>query len=304
MLDVALMIEGQDGLTWERWQRIAQIAEDNGFAGLFRSDHYANPNPPDKESLECWVSLTWLAGHTSRIEFGPLVSPMSFRHPAMLARMAAAVDDLSGGRLRLGLGAGWNEPEHSKFGVELLERGPRFVRYREGVEVISRLLHSDQPVSFEGQFYRLKDAVLLPRPKRRGGPPIVIGGNGPQRTLRMAARYAQEWNAVYQTPERFKELSARLDSLIHESGHQLAHVRRTMMTGIRFGRTPAEVEARLGGRPADELRQRGAIVGTPEQIRDQLAELEAAGVQRVMLQWLDLDDFEGMTALGKSVCSA
>jgi F420-dependent oxidoreductase-like protein len=302
MMDVALMIEGQDGLTWERWQRIARIAEDNGFAALYRSDHYTNPNPPDKESLECWVSLTWLATHTSRIEFGPLVSPMSFRHPAMLARVAAAVDDLSGGRLRLGLGAGWNQAEHTKFGVELLERGPRFVRYREGVEVISRLLQSDAPVTFEGQFYQLNEAVLLPRPKRHGGPPIVIGGNGPQRTLLMAARYAAEWNAVYQAPARFKELSAMLDGYLRDFGRQPSDVKRTMMTGIRFGRTASELEARLAGRPADELRQRGAIVGTPEQIKDQLPELTAAGVQRVMLQWLDLDDTDGMTALGKSVC--
>jgi F420-dependent oxidoreductase-like protein len=301
MIDVALMVEGQDGLTWQRWELIARIAEDNGFAALHRSDHYANPNPPDKESLECWVSLTWLASHTSRIEFGPLVSPMSFRHPAMLARMAAAVDDLSNGRLRLGLGAGWNQAEHTRFGVDLLERGPRFVRYREGVEVISRLLQSDQPVSFEGQFFQLRDALLLPRPKRKSGPPIVIGGNGPRRTLRLAARYAQEWNGVYQTPRRFKELNATLDSYLSELGRQPGDVKRTMMTGIRFGRTPSEVGARLAGRPADELRQRGAVVGTGEQVRDQLAELESVGVERVMLQWLDLDDTDGMAALGQAL---
>jgi F420-dependent oxidoreductase-like protein len=301
MIEVALMIEGQDGLTWERWQRIARIAEDNGFAALYRSDHYTNPNPPDKESLECWVSLTWLASHTSRIEFGPLVSPMSFRHPAMLARMAAAVDDLSNGRLRLGLGAGWNQAEHTKFGVELLERGPRFRRYREGVELITRLLQSDQPVTLEGQYYALNEAMLLPRPKRRGGPPIVIGGNGANLTLKLAARFADEWNAVYQQPSRFAELSAALDGFLQAEGRAPSDVKRTMMTGIRFGQTPSEVEAKLAGRSSEELRQRGAIVGTREQIRDQLAELEAVGVQRVMLQWLDLDDFDGMAELGRAV---
>ena len=114
MLEIALMIEGQMGLTWPRWQRIVQAAEDLGFAGLYRSDHFTNGNPPDQASLELWVSLTWLADHTRRIEFGPLATPVSFRHPVMTARMAMAVDDLSGGRLRLGLGAGWQEREDRK----------------------------------------------------------------------------------------------------------------------------------------------------------------------------------------------
>jgi F420-dependent oxidoreductase-like protein len=301
MIDVALMIEGQDGLTWERWQRIARIAEDTGFAALYRSDHFTNPSGADKDSLECWASLTWLASHTTRIEFGPLVSPMSFRHPPMLARTAAAVDDLSAGRLRLGLGAGWQEAEHTKFGLPLLDRGPRFARFTEGVEVISRLLQSDTPVTFDGDYYQVRDAVLLPRPNRNGGPPIVIGGNGPNRTLRLAARYAAEWNAVYQPPARFADLSALLDGYLRSEGRDPNSVRRTMMTGIRFGRTPSELEARLGGRPADELRSRGALVGTPEEIKDQLAALEAVGVQRVMLQWLDLENTEGMVALGQAL---
>ena len=140
MIEVALMIEGQDGLTWERWKRFVQIAEEMGFAGLYRSDHYTNANPPDKESLETWISLAWLASQTERIEFGPLVSPLSFRDPTMLARMAVAVDDLSGGRLVLGLGAGWQEREHRKFGWDLLDIAPRFQRFEEGLEIITRLI--------------------------------------------------------------------------------------------------------------------------------------------------------------------
>ena len=107
MLEIAIMLEGQNGLNWSHWQRLAEAVEQLGFAGLYRSDHYTNASPPDKDSLELWVSLTWLASHTNRIEFGPLVSPVSFRHPTMTARMATAVDDLSGGRLTLGVGAGW-----------------------------------------------------------------------------------------------------------------------------------------------------------------------------------------------------
>jgi alkanesulfonate monooxygenase SsuD/methylene tetrahydromethanopterin reductase-like flavin-dependent oxidoreductase (luciferase family) len=167
-MDIALMVEGQDGLTWPRWQRLARAAEDFGFAGLYRSDHYTNGGPPDKESLELWVALTWLASHTTRLAFGPIVSPVSFREPTMTARMAAAVDDLAGGRLQLGLGAGWQEREHQKFGFDLLEVGPRFARFEEGLEVISRLLRSDEPVSFAGDYYTLREAVLLPRPGAPG----------------------------------------------------------------------------------------------------------------------------------------
>src|SRR5260221_13063670 len=117
--EIALMIEGQDGLNWDCWQGIARTAEDAGFVGLYRSDHFTNPRGPYKDSLECWTSLTWLASHTSRLDFGPLVSPVSFRHPSMLVRMAAAVDELSGGRLQFGIGAGWQEREHTNYSYHL-----------------------------------------------------------------------------------------------------------------------------------------------------------------------------------------
>ena len=154
MIEVAIMVEGQNGLNWKRWQRIASAVEASGYTGLYRSDHYTNANPPDLDSLECWVSLTWLASHTQRIEFGPLVSPISFRHPTQIARMAAAVDDLSEGRLTLGIGAGWQEREHKNYGWDLLPIKARFNRLEEGLEVISRLLKSDQPVDFSGEYYQ------------------------------------------------------------------------------------------------------------------------------------------------------
>src|SRR5712692_7948254 len=150
MIELAIMIEGQNGLNWERWKRIARAVEDWGFVGLYRSDHYTNANPPDLDSLECWVSLAWLATNTRRIQFGQLVSPLSFRHPTMLARMARDVDDLSGGRLTLGLGAGWQEREHKNYGWELLELKERFERFREGVQVVTSLLVSDAPINFSG----------------------------------------------------------------------------------------------------------------------------------------------------------
>lgn len=300
-IDLALMIEGQNGLTWSRWQRLAQAAEDLGFAGLYRSDHFTNANPPEKESLELWVSLTWLASHTRRIEFGPLVSPVSFRHPAMTARMAAAVDDLSGGRLQLGLGAGWQEREHSMFGFDLLEVAPRFQRFREGLEVVTRLLRSDIPVTWIGEYYQLREAILLPRPQRPGGPPIVIGGNGEQRTLPLIAQYADEWNAVFVPPARFAELNAKLDSLLDEAGRPRHAVRRSLMIGSVFGRDEHEVERLLVGRDRQQLRARGILVGVADEIVEQIQALAAVGVQRIMVQWLDLDDVDRLEAFATRV---
>jgi F420-dependent oxidoreductase-like protein len=303
VLEVAIMIEGQDGIDWTRWQRLARAVEDLGYAGLYRSDHFTNPTGPVLDALELWSSLTWLAGNTDRIEFGPLVSPVSFRHPVITAWMASAVDSLASGRLQLGIGAGWQEHEHEVYGFDLLDTDRRFARFEEGLEVITRLLRSDEPVSFDGEFYRLRDAVLLPRSPRPGGPPIIIGGNGPKRTLPLAMRYADEWNAVLVPPERFAELNARLDELLQEAGRPPERVRRTLMTRAVSGRTTAIVERKLAGQSADELRARGVIVGTAPEVAEQLGRLEDAGVQRVMLQWLETDDLDGLEAMAQLVMS-
>ena len=303
MPEVAIMIEGQEGLDWARWRRLARTVEDSGYAGLFRSDHFTNPTGPVLDALELWSSLTWLAENTSRIEFGPLVSPVSFRHPVITAWTASTVDNLAGGRLRLGLGAGWQEREHEAHGFDLLETGLRFARFEEGLEVVTRLLQSDEPVSFDGEFYRLRDALLKPRSPRPGGPPIVIGGNGPRRTLPLAASYADEWNAVFATPERFAELSARLDELLQEAGRPPEQVRRTLMTRAVFGRTDADVERKLAGKSADDLRDRGILVGTAPEVIEQLGRLDEAGVERVMLQWLEPDDIDGLEAMAESILS-
>jgi F420-dependent oxidoreductase-like protein len=305
-MKISLMLEGQNGLNWTRWQRIVSLAEELGFSGIYRSDHFTNANPPDLDSLELWTSLTWLASHTKRLEFGPLVSPVSFRHPTLTARMAAAVDDLSGGRLVLGVGAGWQEREHHNFGHDLLDLDERFVRFNEGVDVISLLLYSGTPVSYSGKYYQLHDAVLLPRPKRPGGPPLLIGGNGEKRTLPIAARIADEWNAVYLPPEEFTRLNLRLDELLEEWGRQPGEVRRSMMTGCVFGVDEDDVQHKVAERTqnkrdAAQLRQHGVLVGTGPEIRQQLEVLSDAGVEQVMLQWLDLDDLAGIEALSKSI---
>ena len=302
-MEIALMIEGQNGLNWDRWQKLAGLAEEKGFAGLYRSDHFTNSNPPDLDSLECWTSLTWLASHTRQIEFGQLVSPLSFRHPALLARYAVAVDDLSGGRLQFGLGAGWQQREHTTFSFDLLGVRERMDRLAEGLAIISHLLRSEQPLTFEGEYYRVYDAVLLPRPARAGGPPIVIGGNGPKRTMPLVARYADEWNALFLKKEAFLERNQLLDEMIVAAGRKPGEVRRTMMTGCYFGVSPADLKERLArrNRTLESVRAAGLVAGEGDGFVQQLEELRDAGVQRLMLQWLDLDDLDGLEALAKAV---
>jgi len=311
MVAISIMIEGQDGLTWPRWQRLVAEVEALGFAGLFRSDHFTNAQPPDKESLELIVSLAYLAGNTGRIHFGPLVAPLSFREPTLLARQAAALDDLSGGRMILGLGAGWQEREHTLFGHDLGDIPTRMGRLEEGLEVITRLLRSDEPVTYAGRFYQLNGATLLPRPQRPGGPRIMIGGNGPKRTLPLAARYADVWNATFRSPADFRTLSAQLDTLARAAGREPTSIRRTMMTGLFFGRDQATLERKVGGlrervpelagQPLDALlaylrAERNALAGSAETIAEQIAAYAAAGVEELMLQWFEMDDLEGLRA--------
>lgn len=315
MVAISLMIEGQNGLTWPHWKRLVADVEALGFAGLFRSDHFTNPRPPDKDSLEMIVSLAYVADHTQRIHFGPLVAPVSFRHPTLLARQAAALDDLSGGRMILGVGAGWQEREHSLFGHELGDIPTRMQRLAEGLEVVTQLLRSDEPVSYTGRFYQLNGATLLPRPQRPNGPTILIGGNGVKRTLPLAARYATIWNAIGLSPEAFRERCTLLDTLLQAAGRQPTEVRRTMMLPLTFANNEAELEPRVAWRHklpelADlplaqavmHIAQSGrGLVGNASQIREQIALFAQAGVDELMLQWFDLDDMAGLHTFATDV---
>jgi F420-dependent oxidoreductase-like protein len=301
MIDVGLMIEGQLGVNWARWQRLARVAEEAGYTGLYRSDHFTEPEGPHLDALELWTSLTWLATKTARISFGPVVCPVSFRDPRIAAWQAAAIHGIAPGRLRFGLGAGWMEREHEEWGFDLLGLDARFQRFTEALEIVTRLLRKQGPVSFFGEFYELDGAELVPNPVSQGTLPIVVGGNGRRRTLPLAARFADEWNGVYLSANGFRERSRLLDGLLRAAGREPDEVRRTLMTRVIFGKDEDQVTERLAGESADELRAKGQIVGTPEQIPAQLRELEAAGVQGVMLQWVDdLDDIEGIAALGQA----
>ena len=220
--------------------------------------------------------------------------------------MAAAVDDLSSGRLILGLGAGWQEREHRLYGWDLLEVPERFTRFEEALQIIRLLLQSEPPVNFQGTYFSVQGASLLPHPGRRGGPPILIGGNGEWLTLPLAARYADEWNAVYLTPQEFQQRSEKLDEYLALAGRDPTLVRRSLMTGCEFGRTLEEVKQKAalrtqGKSSVEDLRNRGVVIGTADAVIQQLSELERAGVQMVMLQWLDLDDLSGLAAFGEAV---
>lgn len=221
----------------------------------------------------------------------------------MTARMATAVDDLSGGRLVLGLGAGWQVREHEKYGYDLLEPAARFDRFEEGLEVITRLFTSDAPVTFDGKYFQLHEAILLPRPNRSGGPRIAIGGNGQKRTLPYVVRYAGEWNAVYLPAGELKSLNKHLDMLLDSANRPRESVCRSVMLGCLFGKTAEKVKQKISSsnRTYEAWRQVGAMVGSGDQIRELLHEVEQSGVQRVMLQWLDLEDLEGLADLAKEI---
>lgn len=243
-MDVSLMIEGQMGLDWPRWQRLCTEAERLGFAGLYRSDHFFDPRDPPAASLELVTSLTSLAASTERLRFGALVAPVSFRDPVMFARQGASIATLSDGRYIHGLGAGWFVPEHEAYGFALGDIPTRIDRLAEALEVTRLLLHGDGPVSFEGRFFHMRDArPASPRPERPV--PICIGGKGPKRVLPLVARYADVWNATALSLEDFRARNARLDQLLAAEGRDAAEVRRTVMTWVPIdhGEARAQLDA-------------------------------------------------------------
>lgn len=301
MVDIGLTIEGQHGLTWSHWKRIGPLVEQLGFESLFRSDHFVNPDGPLLESLELWVSLTWLAENTTDLTFGPLVTPMSFRHPVHTARMANDVDELAEGNLELAVGAGWQEREHEMFGFDLLDIPARFDRFEEGVTVIDRLLRNREPVSFDGEYFQLTEATLEPPSKQPNDVALIIGGNGESRTLPLAAEYASEWNGVHLTPAEFAELNTTLNHYLAERNRSPDEVRRSVMTHVLCGRDETELETLLDGRSRGDLRADGWIVGTPTEVAEQITAFEEAGADRVLLQWLDLGGLDRLEAMADAV---
>jgi F420-dependent oxidoreductase-like protein len=301
MAEISIMVEGQDGLSWPRWQRLVQATEDLGFDGLYRSDHFSNPQGPFLDALELWVSFTWLAANTSRIRFGAMVSPVSFRDPVLLAWQASGVDALAGGRLDIGLGAGWQEREHSAFGYDLLDLKGRFNRFEEALQVIRVLTRSSTPVSFNGEYYRLQEAQLLPRSPQVDGPPITIGGTGPKRTLPLVAKYADEWNFNNRTVEEYLELNSRLNALLDRQGRPRTAVRRSMASALSIGASDADVARKLDGRDKADLISRGHFAGTPDEVTANLQRYVDQGVDGFKIRLLDLDDISSLELLASQV---
>jgi alkanesulfonate monooxygenase SsuD/methylene tetrahydromethanopterin reductase-like flavin-dependent oxidoreductase (luciferase family) len=308
-MQVGIMIEGQEGLTWERWFRLADAAEDLGFESLCRSDHLTGlTGEPTRPSLETWTSLTALAQRTRRIRFGPMVSPLTFYHPALLAKMAHAVDRLSDGRLDLGLGAGWNEYEHAMFGLALPPLGERMDRLEQGARLI-RALDAGRPVSLDQPRYSLRNAQTHPGPAR-GRLHLVIGGRGEKRTLRLAAELADEWNVTRVDVAGFRAKRQVLAAHCAALGRDAEQIRRSLMVPWAVGRDRAEVARRIAAAraifpalPEDEAQWRAAgfLAGSPEQVAADLDEWAAAGLQRALLQTMDQEDLPGLTLFAREV---
>ncbi len=311
---LGVMIEGQEGLNWDRWRRIVRTTEDLGFESLWRSDHFFSlMGPRDRDALETFISLVHVAENSSRIRFGTLVCPMTFRHPALVARMAAGIDQLSGGRFILGIGAGWNVPEHEAFGLTFPPLKQRMDALEEGARVI-RALWSEDVASFAGKVYTLKEARLNPKPVQRPAP-LLVGGGGEKRTLRVVARYADEWNVTPMPVERYQGKVAALEAHCEKARRDPGTIARSMMCAFIIGESDADLRRRLqalqqlmpplGQLPADgavaALRGRGWLAGTPPQVIEQIKALEAQGVSRIMLQHHLQTDFEALELIAKEI---
>jgi alkanesulfonate monooxygenase SsuD/methylene tetrahydromethanopterin reductase-like flavin-dependent oxidoreductase (luciferase family) len=297
MAGVGIMIEGQEGLDWDRWRSICHDADTMGFASLRRSDHLISlMRSPERDCIECWTSLALAAEWTKRIEFGPMVSPMTFRSPSVLAKIAASVDALSGGRLLLGVGAGWNENEHVVYGIPFLTQKERFDRLEEGVQ-------------------KMRDIWDRTNPKPVRNPiPLLMGGKGARRTLPLVAREAAEWNLSRLDADIFRQHREVLEQCCRDVGRDPSTIRRSVMTSYIIGRDQSELRERAaqvsqvipdlrGMTPDDVLEHRkdAWFVGTPGQIAGRMREFALLGVDLFMLQHFLLDDSDALRLLANEV---
>jgi alkanesulfonate monooxygenase SsuD/methylene tetrahydromethanopterin reductase-like flavin-dependent oxidoreductase (luciferase family) len=292
-------------VTWDDWVALADACERHGVETLFRSDHYVSGTDESRPVLDAWATLNALAARTTKLRLGTLVSPATFRHPAVLARNAATADEVSGGRIELGLGAGWMEREHAAYWIEFPPLRERMARFAEQLEVVHRLLRDDR-VTFAGEHYRLDDAPGLRRPRL----PILVGGGALRNTADPAARFADEYNTFFATTDELRGRKRRLDDACERAGRRLRYSLMAPLVvaeddaGVR--RAAERVGARFG-RDADSVLERyGAVgpVGTVEQVVERLKEIEALGYERVMLQHLPHDDLETVALIGEELVRA
>jgi F420-dependent oxidoreductase-like protein len=299
----ALMIEPQQGLSYAEQLDLARLAERLGFEAFFRSDHYRSfPGPADNPTTDAWAVLAGIARETSTIRLGALVSPVTFRHPGSFAKVVTTVDEMSGGRVEVGVGAGWNDPEHSQLGLDFPEVGRRADLLEDELEILHGLWEQPDGWSYRGRQVRVESAAFHPKPIQKPHPPIIVGGEGRPRSLRLAARYADEYNMSTSSPEVCAEKFAQLDEECRKIGRDPKTIRRSAMVGFLIGADEAEVRRRVrdqlavNGRPESEAaawldeHRRRWIVGTPDEARAMTARFVATGVDRIMLQDLQPRD--------------
>ena len=279
------MIEGQEGVTWEQWLALARAAEEAGLGGLFRSDHYRSiVRGEPAGALDAWATLAALAARTERIRLGTMVSPVTFRHPSVLAKSVVTVDHVSGGRVELGIGAGWYEAEHESYGFRFGTQGDRLDELDRQLDEITR------------QWTDADD--VRPRPVQQPRPPIIVGGRAKPRTVAAAIRHADEYNTTFPSVDEARERATVVAEAARAAGR--APLRFSMMTGLAVGRDDAEVRDRVAAwREVTRGASEPAIFGTVDQVVALLREYEAAGVQRAMLQHLVHEDVEMVALLGE-----
>src|SRR3954465_7538620 len=306
---LALMIEGQEGVTWEDWCALADACEEHDVETLFRSDHYISQgDEAHNVAHDAWTTIAALAARTSRLRFGTLVCPATFRAPALLANAAATADHVSGGRIELGLGAGWMEREHRAYGFPFPEPRTRVEMLAEQVEIVHRLW-TEERVDFRGRHYTLEDAPGQPKPVQQPHPPLLVGGSGTRGTAEPAARFADEYNTPFVSPEDFARIRAKVEAACTRVGRDPATMRFSTMTGCLIGTTRDEALERarqLYGRVQRDADfdtwlagySRRALIGSLEEVAERLREYERAGCEGVMLQHLLHADLEPVRLIG------
>jgi F420-dependent oxidoreductase-like protein len=311
-VDVCLMIEGQEDVNWVDWQAIAAACEKHGVGTLFRSDHYLSVDDRrERGSLDAWATIAALAATTERLRLGTLVSPATFRHPAVLAKMAVTADHVSGGRVELGIGAGWWEREHEAYGFDLPEVGARMDALEEQMELVRRYWE-EGPFNYEGRHFRAKNLDALPKPMQQPRLPLILGGKGGPRSLRLAAALADEYNTAMATAEEVADIRKRLDQACEAADRDPKSLPLSMMTGWLVGADADELRDRAGrlarwkGEGDDGeaflagLRP-SAIKGTTPEAIEQLRELEQAGLTRIMGQHLLHRDLDAIELMGREI---
>ncbi|MCW2723918.1 MAG: Luciferase-like monooxygenase [Frankiales bacterium] len=289
-MDLRIFTEPQQGASYDDLLRVAKATEDLGFDAFFRSDHILAMGDGDGQPgpTDAWLTLAALGRETSRIRLGTLVTAATFRHPAMLAISVAQADQMSGGRVELGLGTGWFEEEHRAFGIPFPSVQERFDRLEEQLRIIIGLWDAEGTFSFEGKYWTLQDAPALPKPVQRPHPPIIIGGTGPTRTPHLAATYADEFNMPFHSLDHTAAQFARVEAACVRTGRQLVYSASQVLC---VGRDEDEFRRRAAaiGREPAELRENG-LAGTPAEVLDKAKQFAGIGAKRLYLQMLDLSD--------------